>query len=96
MLAIGDSLETFSSGDNPLLAVKREAALGRDPGEAGGEKGEGPRIPFLEPARPVERSSLVRAAKRRRPCSPNASHAPPPLDAASEFCVSNGVLWNEA
>lgn len=31
LVAIGDSLETFSSGDNPLLAVKREAALGRDP-----------------------------------------------------------------
>lgn len=40
LVAVGDSLETFSSGDNPLLAVKREAALGRDPGEAGGEKGD--------------------------------------------------------
>jgi hypothetical protein len=40
LVAIGDSLETFSSGDNPLLAVKREAALGRDPGEAGDGKGE--------------------------------------------------------
>jgi hypothetical protein len=40
LVAIGDSLETFSSGDNPLLAVKREAALGRDPGDAGGEKGD--------------------------------------------------------
>jgi hypothetical protein len=40
LVAIGDSLETFSSGDNPLLAVKREAALGRDPGEAGDEKGD--------------------------------------------------------
>lgn len=35
LVAIGDSLETFSGGDNPLLAVKREAALGRDPAEAG-------------------------------------------------------------
>ncbi len=34
LVAIGDSLETFSSGDNPLLAVKREAALGRDPAAA--------------------------------------------------------------
>ncbi len=40
LVAIGDSLETFSSGDNPLLAVKREAALGRDPGEAGDAKGD--------------------------------------------------------
>lgn len=40
LVAIGDSLETFSSGDNPLLAVRREAALGRDPGEADEEKGE--------------------------------------------------------
>ncbi len=40
LVAIGDSLETFSSGDNPLLAVKREAALGRDPDEARGAKGD--------------------------------------------------------
>ncbi len=40
LVAIGDSLETFSSGENPLLAVKREAALGRDPGEAGEAKGD--------------------------------------------------------
>jgi len=32
LVAVGDSLETFSRGDAPLLAVKREAALGRDPG----------------------------------------------------------------
>ena len=31
LVAVGDSLETFSSGDAPLLSVKREAALGRDP-----------------------------------------------------------------
>lgn len=31
LVAVGDSLETVSAGDNPLLAVKREAALGRDP-----------------------------------------------------------------
>lgn len=35
LVAIGDSLETFNSGDSPLLAVKREAALGREPGTAG-------------------------------------------------------------
>jgi hypothetical protein len=40
LVAIGDSLETFSSGANPLLAVKREAALGRDPGDADEDKGE--------------------------------------------------------
>jgi len=34
LVAVGDSLETFSGGDNPLLAVKREAALGRDPAAA--------------------------------------------------------------
>jgi hypothetical protein len=34
LVAVGDSLETFSSGDAPLLAVKREAALGRDPAAA--------------------------------------------------------------
>ncbi len=31
LVAIGDSLETFSTGDSPLLAIKREAALGREP-----------------------------------------------------------------
>lgn len=39
LVAIGDSLETFSSGDNPLLAVKREAALGRDPAAEDDDKG---------------------------------------------------------
>jgi Zinc carboxypeptidase len=37
LVAIGDSLETFSSGDSPLLAVKREAALGREPDAAEGD-----------------------------------------------------------
>jgi hypothetical protein len=31
LVAVGDSLETFSGGDAPMLAVKREAALGREP-----------------------------------------------------------------
>ena len=35
LVAVGDSVETFSGGDSPMLAVKREAALGREPGEAG-------------------------------------------------------------
>jgi hypothetical protein len=34
LVAIGDSLETFSSGVTPLLDVKREAALGREPDSA--------------------------------------------------------------
>lgn len=38
LVAIGDSLETFTGGDNPLLAVKREAALGREPAEADEDK----------------------------------------------------------
>ena len=33
LVAVGDSLETFSGGDAPMLAVKREAALGREPAE---------------------------------------------------------------
>ncbi len=37
LVAVGDSLESFSGGDNPLLAVKREAALGRDPAAAEGK-----------------------------------------------------------
>lgn len=36
LVAVGDSLETFSGGDAPMLKIKREAALGRDP--AAGEK----------------------------------------------------------
>lgn len=41
LVAVGDSLETFSSGPTPLLAVKREAALGREPaGDDEEEKGE--------------------------------------------------------
>jgi hypothetical protein len=36
LVAVGESLEAFTSGDNPLLAVKREAALGRDPAAASG------------------------------------------------------------
>lgn len=38
LVAIGDSLEAFSAGDSPLLAVKREAALGREPAEADDEE----------------------------------------------------------
>ncbi|WP_233998575.1 M14 family metallopeptidase [Erythrobacter sp. YT30] len=34
LVALGDSLRAFSSGDDALLAVKREAALGRTPSEA--------------------------------------------------------------
>lgn len=47
LVAIGESLEAFSAGDNPLLAVKREAALGRDPDakkEAKGSLAEGQAI----------------------------------------------------
>ncbi len=40
LVAVGDSLETFSSGDNPMLAIKREAALGRDPADAKDAKGD--------------------------------------------------------
>ncbi|WP_082337186.1 M14 family metallopeptidase [Porphyrobacter sp. AAP60] len=31
LVAIGESMGAFSNGENPLLAVKREAALGREP-----------------------------------------------------------------
>lgn len=39
LVAVGESLEAFSNGDNPLLAVKREAALGREPAAADDDKG---------------------------------------------------------
>ncbi len=38
LVAVGDSLDSFTAGDNPLLAVKREAALGRDPEAKGDDK----------------------------------------------------------
>ena len=38
LVAVGSSLETFSAGDNRLLAVTREAALGREPGTKEGSK----------------------------------------------------------
>ena len=41
LVTIGDSLETFAGGDAPLLAVKREAALGREPA---GEKDDKARL----------------------------------------------------
>lgn len=39
LVAVGESLESFSGGDNPLLATKREAALGREP--EGGDSAKG-------------------------------------------------------
>ncbi|BDI60249.1 M14 family zinc carboxypeptidase [Qipengyuania nanhaisediminis] len=35
LVAIGRSVTSFAGGDDPLIAVRREAALGRDPSEAG-------------------------------------------------------------
>ncbi len=40
LVAIGESLEAFGTGDHPMLAVKREAALGRDPAKVGGDKAD--------------------------------------------------------
>ena len=37
LVAVGSSLEAFSEGDNALLTVQREAALGREPGADGGD-----------------------------------------------------------
>jgi hypothetical protein len=41
LVAVGDSLETFSGGETPMLKVKREAALGRDPAAADKDKDGG-------------------------------------------------------
>lgn len=35
LVAVGDSIASFAEGDDALLAVKREAALGREPANAG-------------------------------------------------------------
>ena len=40
LVAIGDSVGTFAGGEAPLLSVQREAALGRNPGEADDDDGE--------------------------------------------------------
>ncbi len=40
LVTIGSSMTSFASGDDPLLAVRREAALGRQP--SSGEEAEGP------------------------------------------------------
>ncbi len=37
LVTVGRSLSTFTGGDNPLLSVQREAALGRDPASGQGE-----------------------------------------------------------
>ncbi|MEO0463426.1 MAG: M14 metallopeptidase family protein [Pseudomonadota bacterium] len=39
VVAVGRSLDAFTRGDNPMLAVTREAALGRDLSEPEGENG---------------------------------------------------------
>ena len=40
LVTIGGSLSTFAGGDDPLLSIQREAALGREP-SAAGEAGSG-------------------------------------------------------
>ncbi|MEE4152912.1 MAG: M14 family metallopeptidase [Erythrobacter sp.] len=46
MIAIGEAINAFTSGDDPLLSTKREAALGRDPEEA--EESDGSRLAKAE------------------------------------------------
>ena len=62
LVAVGDSLETFSGGDSPMLAVKREAALGRDPG-AGGEDAEAGLAEALEIATDAEYREAIKDEK---------------------------------
>ncbi len=38
LVAVGGSLSTFTGGDDPLIAVQREAALGREPSDEEGEE----------------------------------------------------------
>ncbi len=38
LVAVGGSLSTFTGGDDPLIAVQREAALGRDPSAEDGDE----------------------------------------------------------
>ncbi|MDC8754388.1 M14 family metallopeptidase [Erythrobacter sp. sf7] len=62
LVAVGDSLETFSGGDSPMLAVKREAALGRDPG-AGGDDAEAGLAEALEIATDAEYREAIKDEK---------------------------------
>ncbi len=57
VIAIGDSLDLLTSGESPMLSVKREAALGREPGKS--EK-EGP----LAEAQEITSEAEYRAAIR--------------------------------
>lgn len=57
VIAIGNSLDLLTSGESPMLSVKREAALGREPGKS--EK-EGP----LAEAQEITSEAEYRAAIR--------------------------------
>ncbi|KPP95416.1 M14 family metallopeptidase [Erythrobacter sp. HL-111] len=65
LVAVGDSLAAFSEGDRPLLALEREAALGRDPdaaqadGEDEGGLVEGREIASEEDYREAIRDQLA-------------------------------------
>lgn len=39
LVAVGGSLSAFSGGENPLISIRREAALGREPAAVGEEEG---------------------------------------------------------
>jgi hypothetical protein len=62
LVAVGDSLETFSGGDSPMLAVKREAALGRDPG-AGDKDADAGLAEALEIATDAEYREAIKDEK---------------------------------
>ena len=62
LVAVGRSLDTFTRGDNPLLAVTREAALGRDLSEPEGETG-GSLAKGSEIASDAEYAELIRNQK---------------------------------
>nr|WP_298926339.1 M14 family zinc carboxypeptidase [uncultured Erythrobacter sp.] len=64
------SLGAFASGDSPLLAIKREAALGLDPAE--GKDGEGGEAPALAEGREFESESDYREAIQNQSALPDA------------------------
>lgn len=60
LVAFEGALETLAAGKTPLLSVKREAALGRVPGETKDEGADQP--PSLAEARAIESEAEYRAA----------------------------------
>jgi hypothetical protein len=68
LVIVGSSLAPFTEGDNPLLSVRREAALGREPESASDDSGEGS---SLASAREITNEDDYRVAIRDEEALPD-------------------------